>query len=120
MVASNNKWKLAGVFTLLVPIIFFLVFAIGEGIQGWSHYLQALLPLVLLAIAWWWPRVGGAILVGLGVVLGVLYAVQANSQAVSATILVGLIVFAPIIISGVCFLRASYRRPNRKNYKRKA
>lgn len=102
-----QKWKVAAVAVGLIPVAFFLLFAIGEGSAGWAHYLQAALPIAALLCAWWKPRIGGYILIGLALPLAVAYLVVAFNQPPMTIALVELIVFAPAAASGYLFLKAA-------------
>jgi len=104
---SINKWKIAAVVVALIPTGFFLTFAVGEGPAGWSHYLQALIPIGIVSLAWWKPRVGGYVFIALGLLLGFAYPIGASHQSLETTALVELIVFIPTAVSGYLFLRAS-------------
>ncbi len=112
MMVSINKWKIAAAVVVLIPIGFFLIFAVGEGSAGWSHYLQALIPIGVVLLAWWKPRVGGYVFIALGLLLGIAYPIGASHQPLATTALVELIVFIPMAVSGYFFLRASYDTPH--------
>lgn len=107
MMASINKWKIGAAVVALIPIGFFLMFAVGEGAGGWSHYLQALVPIGAVLLAWRMPRVGGYFFIALGLLLGVAYPIGASHQPLATTALVELVVFVPMAVSGYLFLRAS-------------
>jgi hypothetical protein len=104
---NKNKWKMAATVAALIPIGFFLIFAVGEGPAGWSHYIQALIPIGLVLLAWWKPRLGGYFFIALGLLLGIAYPIGASHQPLATTALVELIVFIPTAMSGYLFLRAS-------------
>lgn len=109
---TGQLWKIAGVVVALIPIGFFLMFAIGEGpVMGWTHYVQALVPLAALALAWWNPRIGGATLVALGIVVGAWYAAEASHVQLITVALVELIAFVPLIVSGALFLTSTKYEP---------
>ena len=76
--------------------------------MGWSHLLQAAVPIAALALAWWQPRIGGDTLLAIGIIASVWYAASAANQQWPTTLIVVGIAFVPIIISGALFLRASY------------
>lgn len=103
---SIHTWKAAAVVVALIPIGFFLMFAIGEGVEGWPHYFQALIPICVVLLAWWKPQMGGYILITLGLLFAVVYAVSASTLPVPTIALVEFIVAVPVIVSGYLFLRA--------------
>ena len=106
-------WKAGGAVLALVPIGFFLMFALGEGFfVGWTHYVQAAVPLVAIALAWWQPRIGGAILAALGLTVGIWYFVEASHLRLVVIALVELIAFVPLVLSGLLFLYSTrYEAP---------
>lgn len=107
---SFQKLKITGLITLIIPIVFLLLFLFGEiiggDISGLVHLFQVLPLLIIVFIAWKWPRVGGSILVYLGLVLGLIYALTAHFS-VQTIILVELILFLPPVIAGIFFLLSS-------------
>lgn len=105
--STAGIFKVAGLVLALIPIGFFLLFAIGEGAAGWSHYLQAAIPLLGLLCAWFYPRLGGTVLMGLGILFGVWYPLTANDFPLPTIVLVELIVAAPAIIGGYLFRRSA-------------
>ena len=105
---TKRSWKIAATVAALIPIGFFLLFAIGEGLAGgWTHYLQALVPIAALAFAWWQPRIGGFLFAGVGLFFGIAYLLMASSQLPLTIVIVELIAFAPMILSGILFMRAA-------------
>jgi hypothetical protein len=103
-----TRWKIAGTLTTAIPVAFFLAFAIGEGLRaGWAHYVQAAVPAAALLLAWRRPRVGGAALVGAGLILAIAWGVAASSQPVATVVFVELVAFAPMIVGGCLFRRAA-------------
>lgn len=90
----------------LIPLGFFALFALGEGAAGWPHYLQAAFVIALIAIGWRFPLPGAYALIVLGIAGGALYAL-ANDFPLTTIALVELIVFLPLVLSGMCFLRTA-------------
>lgn len=99
-------WKIAGSVILLVPIGFFLLFAIGEGASGWSHYIQLAFVFAMAFAGWRFPLVGSYALIAFGIAGGAFYAL-ANDFPLPTLALVELIVFLPLVLSGMCFLRTA-------------
>ncbi|OGG11836.1 hypothetical protein A2Z00_01495 [Candidatus Gottesmanbacteria bacterium RBG_13_45_10] len=110
----NNRAKIIGLAILLIPIAFLSLFLIGETVGGdWSGliHLVQMLPLLLLALlAWKKPLIGGILLVSIGVLLGIAYALSARGFPIQTILLVELILFSPPIVSGICFLSASKKQ----------
>jgi hypothetical protein len=119
---SAKQLKVAGLIPLLIPIALLLLFTIAETVggdlSGLGHLIM-LAPLVALAVfAWKKPDLGGKIIVVIGVLLtiiglapAVLFRVVSSEEGmgIGAMIGTGLIVYVPIIISGLLF-RASARK----------
>lgn len=103
------KLKIGGVVVLAIPLGFVSLFLFGEIFGGdWSglsHALQLLPVVVLLFVGWRWPSVGGWLLVLLGIVFGVWYWF-AVSFPLLTILLVELLLFAPLIVSGVLLIAA--------------
>lgn len=78
------------------------------------HLIPSFVLIIILIIAWKWPRWGGIIYIALGSILSVpIFILNYNmNQSVLFSIEVLLIITFPFIISGVCFLMADH-------YKRK-
>lgn len=99
--------KISAAVAAAIPIAFLLLFAVGEGAGGSGHYVQAA-PLIVLAIlAWYYPRVGGYALIASAIIVGALFAFYSRSQDIFTTAVVELILFFPILLSGIFFMRAS-------------
>jgi hypothetical protein len=96
-----------GLAILLIPALFLLMFLIGEtfggDISGLGHLAQ-IIPLVILAyIASKYPFVGGLLLIFVGLVLLVLYTILARI----AFPIVDILLFLPLIVSGVLIFISS-------------
>jgi hypothetical protein len=93
------------------PIAILLLFTFGEVIGGdisGVQHLAQLLPLaIVLAAAWRFPRVGGAALVALSLVLGVVYPFAFAGADLGTIILVELLLFVPPMLAGLLFLVAA-------------
>jgi hypothetical protein len=109
---SVSRWKWLGLALLAVPVLVFAVFAVGEGIGGeegwWSHLIQVAIALAMVAGPWFVPKVFGPLLIVLGIVPVVAMLVTGAEVGVvsSAT----LIVWLPLMLSGVFFTLAGYRQ----------
>lgn len=104
----TKRWAAA---CLAVPASIVAVFAIGEGVGGeegwWGHLIQLGLVAALVALAWYVPRVGGPLLIGLGG-LFVWRTLLASTDRVgewASLAIIGL----PLVASGVLFALAGYR-----------
>jgi len=104
---SVRRWKIAAVIVSLIPIVFFLMFAIGEGASGAGHYIQVAPLIALVVLGWYSPKFTGYLLVGAGCVLVVFYALSVNHIPLWSAMLVEVIVFVPVVVSGILFLQAS-------------
>lgn len=97
--------KLAGLVLLLVPIGVLLLFTFGEGREGLQHLVQ-LAPLLAVAVlAWYRPRLGGTLLIVIGLALAVAFPFLVDF-ALGTTLGVIAIFFAPAILAGALFLLA--------------
>lgn len=107
---SRSPLHLAGIALLLVPVAILVLFTVGEtaggDVSGLQHVLQAAPLLVLIAVAWRWPRVGGAAVLLTGVLLGATFAIEWHPAEMSAqsVALTELVLFVPPIIAGVLLL----------------
>lgn len=100
-----TRVKIAGVALLLVPIGLLLLFAIGEGPEGVQHLVQ-LAPLLALALlAWYRPRLGGALIAAGGLGLALAYPFVFHAP-LGTTLGVIALFFGPAILAGVLFLLA--------------
>jgi hypothetical protein len=108
---TGSTWlKLAGLALLLVPIGLLLLFAAGEGLEGVQHLVQ-LAPLLALAVlAWYRPRLGGALLAGIGLALAAAYPFFFHFP-LGATLVTIALFFAPAVLVGGLFLLAG-REPD--------
>ena len=112
------RWpKIAGAALLLVPIAALAWAGLGEVVGGDVTGLQHVVEIVPLAafaaIAWRWPRLGGALLAGISVVLIAIYVGFAlmNGERGPAWLwlVVGLVLFAPPLVGGGLFWFAGRR-----------
>jgi hypothetical protein len=100
---KSKKWKIAAVVVALIPTVFFLMFAIGEGTGGLMHYLQALPIVILVLFGWYVPRIAGWMFVVLGGIATIMYAFS-SGENLSVAVLVESLVFIPFVVSGIFFL----------------
>jgi hypothetical protein len=118
---SAKQLKVAGLIPLLIPIALLLLFTVAEtvggDISGLGHLIM-LAPLLVLAVfAWKKPDLAGKILVVIGVLLAILGLAQAvlarvvvgEGMGIGALIGTGLVIYVPIITSGLLF-RAAARK----------
>jgi hypothetical protein len=102
----QKKWKIAAIITSLIPIGFFLMFAIGEGSGGTGHYVQVAPLIALVILGWYWPDFAGYALITSGLVFGGWYATSISTLPLLVIGLVELVVFVPVLCAGYFFLRA--------------
>ncbi len=112
----RSPLHLAGIALLLVPVAVLVLFTVGEtvggDISGLQHLLQAVPLFVLIAVAWRWPRAGGAAVLVTAVLLAATYALEwrPREMTVQAVAITELVLFAPPIAAGVLLVLASRRR----------
>lgn len=104
---ENVNLKKVGLFFLIFPALFILTFLIGEvaggSAAGMGHIFQ-IVPLILFAlIASKYPYIGGLILYLVGVILTTLYTIQVGLRYP----LVDILLFVPLVISGVLLVISS-------------
>lgn len=101
---------LFGLSIIGVPIIFLLIFLVGEtvggDISGLGHLVQLLPILILLIIAWKFPFAGGILFTSIGLVLGIMYAISAEFP-LETILIVEAVLFLPLVITGISFILAS-------------
>lgn len=107
----SHKLKIAGLVVALIPVTFFVIFAVGEGLggdlSGLSHLIQATPFLFLGLIAWRRPFLGSWLLLALA-----LFLVGINLAYIHEGILwVGSGIIA---VSGLLFFLASSRENNKQ------
>lgn len=92
----------------LIPAGFFiglwLLFGLGEvfggDLSGLSHLIPAILMIILVLVSWKWPRVGGLVMLVLGLFAAIaLYSTTPNSTGLSIALLTG----GPFLVSGLLF-----------------
>jgi hypothetical protein len=109
----GNPTHLKAAATVLTapPIVILLLFTFGEvfggDISGVQHLVQLLPLAIVVAGAWRFPRVGGAALVGLSLVLGVVYPFAFAGADLGTIIVVELLLFVPPALAGLLFLAAA-------------
>lgn len=109
----RSVWKWLGLAFLVPPVALVTLFAIGEGIGGeegwWGHLIQLAIGLALVAGAWFVPKVFGPLLIVLGAAPIVAMLVGGAAVGVISSSIV--LLWLPMILSGVFFTLAGYRRP---------
>lgn len=105
-----GRLKLSGLALLALPVTVFAVFAVAEGLGRaagwWGHVIQLAVGVLLAAGAWFRPRIGGPLLVLVGMVLTVWILLLAGNRG-SADVLSPLaIVSAPMMVASVLFTLA--------------
>jgi hypothetical protein len=116
---SAKQLKIAGLIPLLIPIALLLLFTIAEtvggDISGLGHLIQ-LAPLIILAIvAWKRPSLAGKIIIVIGVLLALsslphvvlLVVGSGEGMGIGALIGTGLVIYVPLIISGVLLIASA-------------
>ena len=102
--------KRIGIGLLFVPLSFFLIFTFGEvfsgDLSGLSHLIQAFPVALLIFLAIKKPFIGGIILLLLGLILGIMYAVDVSFEPMTV-LLVEVFLFVPPFLSGVLLIISS-------------
>lgn len=114
----SARWKLAGLVVAAPAVGVLLLFAVGEmgggDLSGVQHLVQLTPLLAVLAAAWRWPRAGGRLLIALASLLAAVYAVFALTRSdlsLAVVVVAELLFFAPAILAGLFFIRASRVAP---------
>lgn len=108
------KLKIAGLLFLCFPLLIIIILGIGEMtggmLSGIQHFVQAV-PLVVLGyFAWKKPSIGGKTLIVISSILTILYLIYPpGGFSISFRFINALILFGPIILSGVLFWVSSKR-----------
>lgn len=107
-----SRWlKALGLIACAIPIAVLLVFAAGEGLEGWGHLLQAAPLLLLVAVAWWRPLIGGALIALIGLGLTAVFALGGPGDPQmdpSAYTFVYAVLLAPAIVGGLLLTVAGW------------
>ena len=110
LMTTATKWKLGAIGAALLPIGFFLLFAIGEGGGGIEHYMEVATIAAFLAIGWYKPRIAGITLLTLGTICAILYFFFFSQRLPLWVVgLVEMIVVAPILVCGYMLFQASQK-----------
>ena len=106
---KGRGWKILALIFALIPAGLLLTLAIGEGFSGFGHYAQ-LVPILLLSwLGWDTPRPAGFVLVFSSIALMIMYAISTyEGTPLSTLAVVELILFFPLFLSGLSWLRAEY------------
>lgn len=109
---GTSRWlKALGLVVCAVPIAILLAFAVGEGIEGWGHLLQAAPLLVLIVVAWWRPLVGGALIALIGIGLAAIFWLGGPGDPQmdpSAHLFVYAALIAPAVVGGILLAAAGW------------
>jgi hypothetical protein len=107
----EQKLKATGFAILLLPIGFLLLFAFGEilggDLSGAGHFIQLAPLLLVIWISWKAPKVGGLILIAIGLILAIVYPIMARGFSIPAIVSVEVLLFGPPIIAGTLFYLSS-------------
>src|SRR3989344_3146643 len=103
----KRQLMIQGSVAALIPIIFFLLLALGNEGSEVHNYLRALPIVGLVVLAWLRPQIGGWALIALGFVFAILYAVNVRTEfQLLPSLAILLVFFVPIVGAGYLFLRA--------------
>jgi hypothetical protein len=100
--------KRAGLLACSVVLGALLLFAVGEGVDGVGHLVQAAPLVLLMLIAWRRPLIGGALIALVGVGLAAAYALGVDEPE----LLVPALFFAPAILGGLLLIAAGRLEPS--------
>jgi hypothetical protein len=100
-----HRYRWVGMALIAVPFTLFAVLAIGEAATlepgWWSHLLQVAAVVLLAALAWSRPSIGGPVLIVVGLVFTVL-ALAAFNELSAALLAIG-VFLVPLIVAGALF-----------------
>jgi hypothetical protein len=100
---DRSQWpKAAGLVACVLVVGQLLMFAVGEGVEGVGHLVQAAPLVLLMIVAWWRPLIGGTLIVLVGVGLAVTYIFSVGEPHP----LVLIMFFAPAIAGGLLLVAA--------------
>lgn len=103
----STRQKMIGISLLSLTLGFLLLFTIGEvlsgDISGLSHLLQIVPILLLLILSFKKPKIAGFLLTSSSLTLGLLYPFRASFN-LQAIIIVEIILFLPLVLSGIFFM----------------
>ena len=97
------RWmKISALIALAIPIVVIFVLLVTETATGGNglsfvHILQLLPLLLLAAMAWWFPKVSGWILISLGVAILAGYPVLAPPLSMAAVEMLDFLVILPVV-----------------------
>lgn len=107
--------KAVGFLALLTSILYlraglaegFAFAGLGSGAtSGWTIFIMMALGAAGLILAWWYERAGGALALGSGLLIAVLFLVLANEKPLLAAAAYS----SPFIIAGALFFMAGCRQ----------
>ncbi len=105
--------KKVGFSLLLIPVAFLLFFGIGEMIEGTPgaviHFVQLVPLLILILVAYFNSEWAGYLLIVIGSILGILYAITTRFP-LPTILLVELMLFVMPVVSGVLLVTSSKKR----------
>ncbi|HEY4527316.1 MAG TPA: hypothetical protein VJK53_05750 [Candidatus Paceibacterota bacterium] len=104
--ADAQKLMSAASGVSVIPIGFFIFFAVSSGEIGAQLALRILPIAALVALGWSRPQVAGWALIVLGIIFGGLYGSTVQDLQIIPTVIVAILFCIPLIASGVFFLRA--------------
>jgi hypothetical protein len=105
--ARAGHLKTVGLLACSVVVGQLLLFAVGEGVDGVGHLVQATPLLLLMLLAWWRPLIGGALIVLAAIGLATAYVVGVGEPQP----LVLILFFAPAILGGLSLVGAGLLEP---------
>jgi len=110
-----QRLKVAGFVLVVIPAAVLLLFAFGEtasgDVGGLVHLIPATPLIVLAAVAWRRPLVGGVVLAGVGGLIAAFYPFGVDGSAL-VVLSIELILFAPFV-AGLLFIRAGWAEGDR-------
>lgn len=115
---TGKNYKKVALGLLLFPLSFFLLFLFGEifsgDISGLSHLLQIIPLAIIIFVAYKNALVGGVLLLVVSLLFEILYLLNIPFDPI-ATFIVELLIFVPLIISGILLIRFS-KQKNRESH----
>lgn len=103
-----RKWMIIASLIAVIPVGFFIFFAISGGALGADVLLRIVPVIALVCLGWYRPQVAGWALIVLGIVFAGLYAATVKDLQPIPTAIVAILFCIPLILSGASFIKSHY------------
>lgn len=103
------RLKALGLLSCGLVVGLLLLFAVGEGVEGFGHLLQAAPLVALMMLAWWRPLIGGTLILAIAIGLVTIYVVRVGDSQLAVVMMF----FVPTIVGGLLLIAAGRRESRR-------